>query len=343
MRINYGVISIAFLAVAVGWMEYHFFFNSDLIPFKKFALHVLVVNLCFAVTVLFSYLKWDLRFAIYLTILVSSLGFFGAVVCLLTLLFYSLYIHTAESIKDFFAAIFPKIEFSKVEVLYERISHGLDNYDPDYNPLPFMDVIEFGTEKQKRLAIEKILRYFRPEFAPSLLKALDDPSNGIRVLAATAVNTLDRHFFERYLELEKAAKHEKATPSALLQFANHCDLYAQSQILDESRMQKVVRNAIDAYRTVLKFDPENIKVVAKLSRLYVSEGMTEQALKLLEPRVQNHKNILPEISRWYMAALYQMKNYEKLRGFAQVHSEVPEEKSVPQDIKELILSWSGRG
>lgn len=342
MRINWGLISVAFLAVFVALVENYLFF-SDLIPLKKLALHILVINVCFAVTVFFAYLKWDLRFAIYLTILVASLGSFGAVVCLLTMLFYSIYLDTAESIKDFFAAIFPKTHFSKVELIYERITHGLDNYDPDYTPLPFMDVIEFGTEKQKRLAIEKILRYFRPEFAPSLLKALDDPSNGIRVLAATAVNTLDRHFFERYLELEKAVKNGKTTPSTLLRFANHCDLYAQSQILDEGRLRKVKKNAIDAYIGVLKYDSENVNVVANLSRLYVSEEMPELALELLEPRMTTLKTIPPEISRWYMAALYHLKDYEKLRKFTEDHFEITEDKSTPQDIKELILAWSGHG
>lgn len=342
MRINLGLVSVAFFAVLVGMIEYWIFFSAFTM-ITKFALHILVVNLCLLLVVLFSYLKWDLRFAIYLTILVSSLGFFGSGVCLLTLLLYSIYLRTSESIKDFFASLFPETHFSKVDALYERITHGLDNYDPEYNPLPFMDVIEFGTEKQKRLAIEKILRFFRPEFAPSLLKALDDPSNGIRVLAATAVNTLDRHFFERYLELEKIVAHEEPIPAVLLQFASHCDLYAQSQILDEGRLKKVVNNAIDSYQKVLQYDHGNLTVLANLARLYVSQGMIEQALQLLEPRIQNLATIPYEISKWYMAALYHSKQYDKLRDFTRDHFEVAEDKSAPQDLKELIFSWSTNG
>lgn len=342
MRINAGLISIAFFALLIGVVE-HWIFFSPFTMLTKLVIHIVIVNLCLLLVVLFSYLKWDLRFAIYLTIMVSSLGFFGSGVCLLTLLLYSIYLQTSDSIKDLFASLFPETHFSKVDALYERITHGLDNFDPDYNPLPFMDVIEFGTEKQKRLAIEKILRFFRPEFAPSLLKALEDPSNGIRVLAATAVNTLDRHFFERYLELEKIVSKEGSTLADLLQFASHCDLYAQSQILDDGRLKKVVGNAIDSYQKVLRYDSGNLSVVGNLARLYASQGMVEQALQLLEPRIQSLDAIPYEISKWYMAALYHLKDYKKLRGFTRHHFEIAEEKSAPQELKELILSWSQNG
>lgn len=304
--------------------------------------HLVVVNGCVAISLLYAHFKCDLRFCVYLTILTASLGPFGAFVSMLTAILYAFLSRTSENIKDFFASLFPDTHSDASAELYERIMHGLDKYDEDYNPLPFMDVIEFGTEKQKRLAIEKILRFFRPEFSPSLLKALDDPSNGIRVLAATAVSTLDRHFFERYLILQKEIKENPNNFKLTLQFAIHCDQYAQSQILDEGRLDKMVSNAVQGYQKIVKEDPKNIYIIGNLARLYVRYGNAASAKELLEPLINTLDEIPSEISKWYMAALFKMERFDLLRQFSIANSELAEQPTTAHDVKELILAWSGQ-
>ncbi len=340
MRARFEIAGIFFVALLVFWIETVAFLSE--MPFwGKLILHIIIVNGCVGISLLYSRLGCDLRFAVYLTILVAALGPFGAFVSMLTTLLYAFLSRTSENIQDFFASLFPDNQSEMSADLYERIMHGLDKYDEDYNPLPFMDVIEFGTEKQKRLAIEKILRFFRPEFAPSLLKALDDPSNGIRVLAATAVNTLDRHFFERFLSLQNELQEDPENYKLTLQFSIHCDQYAQSQILDEARLNKMVYNAIHGYRKVVESDPKNIYAVSNLARLCVEYGDPSFSCALLEPLISSLEEVPSEISKWYMAALFKLGEFDKLREFSATNFQFAEEQTTAQDVKELIWAWSG--
>ncbi len=341
MRLNVDFLCIFLLAIVAGLAELNLS-EWDQPIFMKVAEHFVVVNICLAFAAIFVYWGRDTRFVLLLTILVACMGPMGAALCLLTMLLYLIYLTTGENVKDFLASLFPESGFSHTETLYERIAHGLDRFDPDYNPLPFMDVIEFGTEKQKRSAIEKILRYYRPEFSPALLKALDDPSNGIRVLAATAVNTLDKHMFEKYLEMEEALESDPTNLDLVLEFANHCDLYVQSKLLDESRSGKVTYHAIQSYREVLNAQPRNFDVMEKLSRLYVQKGKYNNVLGMLEPLLDQIGTARPDLLKWYMASLYYLKRYEELGEFANDHFAYVKDVAAPYELKERVFAWSGK-
>lgn len=340
MKSTLDFVTVSVLAVTAGIAE-QAVFQADLFVWQKLVCHFVIILLLLGTLGAFIYYKRDLRFIIMLTTLTAVMGSFGSFVFLTILLLYSIYLKTGENIKDFLSSLFPESEFSAVEKVYDRISHGLEKFDPESNPLPFMDVIEFGSEKQKRLAIEKILRFFRPEFSPALRKALEDPSNGIRVLAATAVNTLDKNLFEIYLSMLEKLRGGDEKMETLLAFANHCYLYVQSDILDESRSKKVILDAINAYRKILKRDPKNISVIEKLSRIYVKEGLYHEVLELLDPVIKKNETVTGEVIKWYMAALYYLKNYDQLEVFASAHLENAKDVSTSLEVKEMILAWGG--
>ena len=68
-------------------------------------------------------------------------------------------------------------EASLSKAAYERIVHKMDDYQFSKVPVPFANVMAFGTYQQKRLVIQKALRFFRPEFADIFFQGLNDDNN----------------------------------------------------------------------------------------------------------------------------------------------------------------------
>lgn len=325
------------LALVVEWLV----IRSDLSIIEAFVSHVLIANLCILFVYLSSHMEWDLRFPLLLTILVATLGPLGAVIFLMTLVLFQVYSRTAQTIKDLLSSLVPKFHSDPAKDVYERIVYGLEDFEPDVTPLPFMDVITFGTDKQKRLAIEKILRYFHPLFSPALATALQDENNGIRVLAATAVATLDKLYFDKYLALEKKYHLSPDNLKTILAFAQHCDDYAvTSEILDEDKSKQMISHAIEAYERCYKMDPKDLKVAGLLGRLYVKDNRHIAAKKHLEGVLVNSSIKVPvEIYKWYMCALYQLEEYSQLRRFATDSLPASKTSRFTQELKELIHLW----
>lgn len=331
------IVVLFYTTVFFGEM---FLFSSTLSLPMKFLVNIAIVNICLLGIYYCFYKQLDMRFPLLLTILVACFGPFGVGLFLMILVLYQIYCRTSLGLKALLSSLLPEAHFSPSERVYDRIVHGLDDYDPDIQPLPFMDIIMFGTEKQKRLAIEKILRYFHPDFAPALLRGLKDPNNGIRVLAATAVTTLDQRYFDRFLELEENCRNKPNHMKGILEFAEHCDQYALSQILDRERAEKMIAYAIESYEMYLTLNPQNNEVIGALGRLYIKEGKPGKAKDLLEKALDKSEHIPMEFTKWYMCALYNLKDYTTLRAFATRQTDLIQERGIDHPMQDILSSWA---
>ncbi len=330
-------VAAIFYALVVLGLEYLIFFSDSLL-FYKLLFHILIVNGCILYVFACKIFERDLRFPLLLAILTAGLGPFGPAIYLLTLLLYFVFSVTAWAQKDLFAALFPEVKADASEVVYERILQGLDVFY-EAKTLPFVDVVMFGNEKQKRLAIEKMLRYYRPDFATALKQALQDSNNGIRVLAATAINTLDRHYFKTFLEFEKLYRKNSSELEHTLKFAAHCDLYLRSGVLEETRLKKIIDCAVEAYEKCLEIKPNQQVLQEHLARLYLQKGRADQSIALLENYINAEAPLSSGISKWIMASLFSTKDYAGIRAFAKKQKHVEESSADSLEVNGLLAVW----
>ena len=101
-------------------------------------------------------------------------------------------------------------------------------------------------------------------------------------------------------------------------------------------------NAIQGYRKVVESDPKNIYAVSNLARLCVKYGDSSFSCALLKPLISSLEEVPSEISKWYMAALFKLGEFDKLREFCKTNFQLAEQQTTAPDVKELILAWSGR-
>lgn len=242
-------------------------------------------------------------------LLTTVLGPFGAFFSFLITALYSLYLMFS------FGSQWEDDENMKKEAithLYERIIYGMEDTSLKRDIISYQEVMTFGTDRQKRTVIEKILQYYQPDFYPVLSQALNNPSNSVRSHAATGLIRIDKKYAEQFSVLEKEVQ-DSPQPEAILRFAQHCDQYAHSHILDPIRQERMEKIAIENYERYLNFSPSSITTLAALAKLYLSQKDAHKAWKLLQRIIQKATYLTADIYQLCMQAAFELKDYEFLR------------------------------
>ncbi len=299
--------------------------------------HIIVVGGLSGFLALALLRNWDRRIPYLMTLFVATMGPFGAGICVVSIAMRGVFGITAAPLSQLLEELAPEGETFDREILYDRIIYGLENYHPGNVPVSFHDVMAFGSIRQKRRVLEKILRYFRPEFASALFVALDDSTNAIRVQAATVMSTLDYQFYDRFTLLEMAARKHPDSIQAQMDLAEHCGNYVFSQILDKDRMDDMQAHAIQAYENCLKLDPLNQLALLGLGRLHVYKGDLQTGYAYLSKVIEEYEDCSVETYRWLMRALYKMKDYQELRKVSQRYRE----RNLPDDTLLGVASLWG--
>lgn len=293
-----------------------FFYLSKRSFVLSLTLHFLIILTLIWLLTLFKSKNLDMRFLILLVLFTGTLGPPGAFIILLSIILFVLYGRLVTPLKTLINTFFPESEMTESQIAYERIFYNLDQYHPEKVPIPFKDIMLFGSYQQKRITIEKMLRYFRPEFTEALLAGLKDKSNSIRVQAATALSAIDNDFFNEYLYLQNLTKQYPDDLVLLKEYASHCADYAASEILDPDRAQKMRESAILAYEKYLQFKKDDIKTKAILGKLYVLNREYSIAKEYLKKLIAEPD--CPE-EAWLnlMNALYELEEFDELYEVAE--------------------------
>ncbi|MFA6915105.1 MAG: hypothetical protein WC222_01795 [Parachlamydiales bacterium] len=281
--------------------------------------------------------RWDdLRFPIFISALFIPAGPWGAGIAAFTLSVYWFYSQSQGS--DWLDDIFDDSDHDYV--LYERIVHGLEDLTPKQRIVSFKDIMTFGTEKQKRAAIEKMLVYFIPPFFPILKELLNDKNNSVRVHAATAITRLDRQYYEKFLELEAKTLQFPKNTDVLLSLAHHCEFCLESGMFDEDRRKKILFTALMAYMEYIQLKPLNFPVYLSFAKLHLQNNDPVTAKECLEKYFnEKQPKTLFACSLW-MQALYELKEYSSLRNFAVKEMPYFSRKGKDKEVEMLEL-WSG--
>lgn len=298
---------------------------------------------------LFRWIKWqyyhkqDIGMPTFMLMMQATFGPFGSLISFITLIAYQYYRKRSGSFIEWFATLFPEDKVNESNALYERIIFGLDNHNSKVHIEPFQDILSYGTLKQKQMALMKITRYFRPQFAPILRQALEDKEAAIRVQAATIMAKIERDFTKKYMLLEREVQEDSANVNTMMLFAELCDEYAHSGLLDEDSEKKSRTKAIEIYEQCGLLEPENDQVKLRLGRLYLRCRELEKAVRFLKECIDRQGLKSPSLVLWYMEALFYMRAFRKMRSLADSYSldfDHQEGDMEAREVVSIFKSWN---
>jgi polysaccharide biosynthesis protein PelE len=280
------------------------------------------------------------RFALLLALSTALTGPFGAAGVILTILFYVFFTRKAMPFAEWFDSIFPSVLQSRSQRIYEDIVVGRDESSKTYSVIPFLDVLSFGNEAQKRQALAKMTSSFHPNFAPAFKRALSDSSNTIRVQAATAITKIENLFLERLMKLSALKDLHPKDPVVVWALAEHCDGYAYTGLLDADREQANRRKALEHYQEFLHLKPSDIDAHTRVGRILMRNRDYEKALDWFKNCIeQGYVN--ESISLWYSEALFACGRFDELRYHARHSVNLSERATALQPVlKETLGLWS---
>lgn len=280
----------------------------------------------------------DMRFLLPFGIFTITLGAPGALTILFSMLLYLLYIKFTPAISDLMSMLLPPMEQDASDIIYERIIYRLDDFHPDRVPIPFKDIMAFGSYKQKRMTIEKILRYYRPEFASALKSGLEDKSSAVKVQAATALNYIDHKLFEENFNLKTLCNEDSSDLDALKAYALHTQNYVNAEILDSDRRERMIQSGVEAFEAYLKKLPDDLDMMLNYAELLYTQKNHLKSKAILNTLLEREFSSKAALLK--MKVLYMLKEFEELRQFSHVVKEKIGKRPLHDELFSSVKFWT---
>jgi hypothetical protein len=278
------------------------------------AAHVAICVLSGAAFLLMSRNGTPSTFVVLYLVSVAALGPAGVIGCAWLKLVSLVPLRSAESDEAWYERMLPQVRFDPARRLFELVAWRGPTSSGDSTVASFVDVLELGTVEQKRAVVTRVADHFRPEFAETLRRALNDPEPAIRVQAATAAARVENQFLERSVELEAARTARPEDPELWRQIARHHESYARSGLLDIDRAANERRSALALYRMLLETSGPDPDLTADAARLHLELEEPAAAMGVLTPLLDCHP--LPHAVVAPLAqALYLTGRFGLLRDF----------------------------
>lgn len=301
--------------------------------------HAILALLSLALLWTFHKKSLDTRYLIPFCLFFIPFGPYGGALITISVILYLIDHFITQPISELMSSLFPKEQEETSEYIYERLLYRLEDTRADRVPIPFKDIMHYGNYNQKRIGIEKMLRYFKPEFTPILKIGLSDPSSAIKVQTATALSFIDHKMFDQFTGLKNDHLRAPEDPLLLKAFAEFGAYYSLSGILDEDRQIEILKETIHSIHTYLKQFPKETELKLTLAKLYLLQDQRFHAQKWLEELLNTSFNA--EAAYLLMDIHYELKDYEKVKELA--HQALTQEKSLENHeyIKNMALAWTG--
>ncbi len=334
-----AIIASALFMVLHGYNAWLFFF-ADAISFTNALVFHLILALAAGLLYkAFSGVERESRFFLLLFVSTLALGVFGAAGTLLGALLHIWYMRYAQPFTVWFNSIFPAPVTNESQQIYEDILVGRDESSKPYSVVSFLDVIWYGNESQKRMALSKMTSRFHPTFAPAFKKALNDKSNSIRIQAATAISKIENQFVSHLMKLVKLHNEQPKNPVITLAIAEHYDDYAFTGILDDDRERENRAQAFKFYQEYLNLRPTDTDTHVKIGRLLMRGDEPMRAIDWLRQSIERgHKS--PALMNWYAEALFACGRYSELRQMAQEGRWKVDAENTNPALAETMSFWA---
>jgi hypothetical protein len=284
-------------------------------------------------------LRADVRLPLLLISGTAALGPVGPAGALVTMALARWYMRKATPFDEWYRALFPETRQEAGDEFAAYVARS--DLDNPASLAPFAEVLTFGSLQQKQALLALISRSFRPAFGPILKRALTDPSNAIRVQAATAMNRIEHGMHERTLELSHQVSEHPGDPEALRALAQNYDRYVYSRILDVRREEELRERALEAYRQYAVAQPDDPESQIAMSRLLLRGGRYAEAADALQ-KAMKAGVATSQAGLWYMESLYNLGRFAELREYAAPRPErLDGADSLPRAALEAVHLWAG--
>lgn len=312
-------------------------------PLLNLIIHVVLVAISGFLVGLMSRSGLDTRFARLAFVSTAVMSVVGSVGTLLALVQSIFHLRFRSSFEEWYQSIFPRSQPTESEFIAESIELGRDEHPINYTVMSFMDVMEIGSEQQKRDVLSKMAASFHPAFSKAFKRALSDDSSSIRVQAATAITRIENQFHERLLKIENLYRGHPNNPVILKALADHYDNYAYTGLLDEGREMVNREKAYSHYMEYLNLRPEDATVRPKIGRLLIRMERHEEAAKWFK-RCLDEGYGTDTIKMWYIESLYHIGDYDALRKAASSYQvDLTTYQEIQPEIADSIYLWAQAG
>lgn len=323
---NATILAVLGIDLAIFWLP---------IP-PVLTAHAILSLILLAILIYCLKTEQDVRFLLPFCLFIIPLGPPAGAVFAFALLFHFFDRSYSETLSSLMSSLFPDVPEDRSDLIYDRIIYHLDDPRPDRIPIPFSDIMMYGNYNQKRMAIEKMLRYFTPEFAEPLKMGLSDESAAIKVQTATALSSIDHQMFDRFMTLKKIHDEDPESIVALREYAEYGAKYALSGILESDRLHMLLEESIPAFRHLIQKRPLDESAHIQLAKLYICNDQHQLASDLLKQLLD--RSFVMEASELYLKCLYALKDYSGLYERAFIQSQ----KTPPGTERESrAFLWAG--
>lgn len=336
---NSSFVVFAVLLTLVHGFNVYLFLGTDIWPVIPVILHLVIA----VVTAMIAYGQYkrgmDVQHLCALAIISATTGIFGTLGALVGFIAYVIFRQKNQHFVDWYESIFPADHVSDAQQIYDDILEGLDEHPTMYNVMPFNDVMRLGSEDQKRRALGRMTTRFHPRLSPAFKIALKDPSNAIRVQAATAVAKIERHFTQVHERIVEARARDAHNSKLLYAQARFYDDYAFTGILDTELENQNRKRALESYKAYLQQDPNHADAWAGVGRILQRSGDHAAAADWLEQGL-NKGLKMKTMYLWYFESLFAQKKYSALRQAVLNHGrDALAYEDLPHAIRETITLW----
>lgn len=307
------------------------------------AAHLLVLLLCYLGILLYYRRGWDMRFCATLAVMGTILGPFGLVIGVLTAISYKIFATRQLDSKELLEELLPEFQEHPIAEASHRLRTGLDKVEDNTTPVPFLDVMGFGSMEQKRAVIGVTLRYFTPELTEVLRVGLRDNTNSIRVLSATAMVALEEKYYARLVELQQQVEKHPDDMDTLLDYAKHSSSFALSNILGDERSARMRGLSIHAYEILCSSSDASEETAVGLARLLLANDEPEKAMLVLAPWAENEQTMTIDVLNYYGEALFRLRRLGDLRLFArQGLRMITDFNAASDETRSILTLWAGK-
>jgi polysaccharide biosynthesis protein PelE len=305
----------------------------------SFVIHLVLTLVIMLVTKVLSQAGRDARLLYVLTISSGGAGFFGGIGAMLASILTICYNHFSIPFSKWYEAIYPEFPSTQEQELYESITSGKDETAASYSVISFNDMMNFGSEGQKRRAITKMTDQFHPLFAPVFKLALQDESNTIRVQAAASIVKIENQFSQTLHQIERLEQKSPKDSALKLGLARYYDSFAFTGILDENREAENRKLALQKYKQYLDMRSNDIEARIEAGRLLLRSNQAEQAVELFQDCIKaGYGN--DTVKFWLLEAYYQSERYEDLRRLApEMLKHVENAQEIRPRLSQAIKFW----
>lgn len=317
----------------------YLFLGTDIWPVIPVILHIVIAS----ITAMIAYGQYrrgmDVQHLGALAIVSATTGIFGTVGALVGFIAYVIFRQKSQHFTDWFESIFPTDHVSDGQRIYDEILEGIDENPTMYNVMSFTDVMRLGSEDQKRRVLARMTTRFNPRLSPAFKIALKDPSNAIRVQAATAIAKLERNFMHVLERIEEARVREPHNRELLYALARFYDDYAFTGILDGELEKQNRKRALEAYKTYLQHDPNHADAWVAVGRILFRSGEHAAAAEWLQQAIDKGIKI-KSMYLWYFESLFRTHKYDALRKAANTHGrDALAHEDLPHHVREAVTLW----